>query len=68
MPAMPTIQPDYETLRNQLQESRRLNRVPATPTREQRIDWAYGNAVIENSAVTVEMVTKAVDEASKSSR
>lgn len=32
------------------------------PTREQRIDWAYGNTKIENSDVTREMVERAVDE------
>jgi len=32
------------------------------PTREQRVDWAYGNAKIENSDVTREMAERAVDE------
>lgn len=38
------------------------NRVPASPTREQMIDWAWGSAVIENNAITREMVVRAVDE------
>lgn len=31
-------------------------------SREERIDWAYGNAVIENPRITVEMVKRASDE------
>jgi hypothetical protein len=38
-------------------------RPAATPTREQRIDWAHGSAVVENPDVTREMVVKAVDKA-----
>lgn len=36
-------------------------RLTDEPTREQRIDWAYGSAVIENSKVTREMVEQAAD-------
>jgi len=48
-----------------LAEVRRLQdagKLPVRPTREQRIDWAYGNTKIENSAVTREMAERAVDE------
>ncbi len=40
---------------------RRLTPVSAEPTREQRIDWAHGSAVVENPDVTREMVVRAVD-------
>jgi hypothetical protein len=36
-------------------------KLSSTPSREQRIDIAYGNAAIENDAVTREMVAEAVD-------
>ena len=35
-------------------------RLPVSPTDAQRADWAYGNTVIENEAVTREMAEKAV--------
>jgi hypothetical protein len=35
--------------------------LPDRPTREQRIDWAYGNTKIENSNITREMAERAVD-------
>jgi hypothetical protein len=39
-------------------------REPMWPTDEQRADWAYGNTVIENSSVTLEMAQRAVREIS----
>lgn len=36
---------------------------PETPSREQRINWAFGSAVLENPKVTREMVERAVDAA-----
>jgi hypothetical protein len=38
------------------------------PTREQRIDFAYGNAKIENEDVTREMAERAVDASDASDR
>jgi len=35
--------------------------VPAQPTREQRIDWAYGNAAVENPEVKREHAEAAVE-------
>jgi hypothetical protein len=52
----------YEQL---LQEVRCLQdegRLPIWPTREQRIDWAYGNTVIENDQVTLDMAEKSADQ------
>lgn len=40
---------------------RRTVRAEERPTREQRIDWAHGSAVVENPDVTREMVERAVD-------
>lgn len=55
----------YESLKAEVQKLQSEGKVPTTPTREQRIDFAYGNAVIENSDVTIEMATKAVDATGK---
>jgi hypothetical protein len=41
--------------------------LPKLPTREQRIDWAYGNTKIENSTITREMAERAVDAKARSS-
>ncbi len=38
-------------------------KIPKEPTREERIDWVYGNCKISNENVTREMVEKAVDKA-----
>ena len=35
--------------------------IAATPTREQRIDFAYGNTKIENADITRAMAVQAVD-------
>lgn len=52
----------YEIIKSvSLRVLKATNRLPAEPTREQRIDWAYGSAVIENPKVTREMVERAVD-------
>lgn len=56
---------NYETLKAKVQQLQAAGKLPVVPTREQRIDFAYGNAVVENAAVTLEMATKAVDGASK---
>ena len=51
----------YETIKKELQDLHSQNLIPTEPTVEQKIDWAYGNASIENLAVTLEMVQAAVD-------
>jgi len=52
---------EYEDLKAKVQALLALGKIPATPTREQRIDFAYGNTKIENAEVTREMAVQAVD-------
>jgi hypothetical protein len=52
---------NYENLKRRVQELREQGRIDASPSREQRIDWAFGTTVIENSAVTRDMVERAAD-------
>ena len=42
-----------------VKELQRAKRLPVWPTEEQRADWAFGNTVIENAEVTIEMAEKA---------
>jgi hypothetical protein len=51
----------YEELLAEVRRLQDAGKLPVRPTREQRIDWAYGNTKIENSAVTREMAERAVD-------
>lgn len=51
----------YDALKEQTLKLIAQGKLPSTPTREQRIDIAYGNAAIENDDVTREMVADAVD-------
>lgn len=51
----------YEQLKAQIKELESKGRVQATLTREERIDWAYGNTKIENEDITWEMAQEAVD-------
>jgi hypothetical protein len=52
----------YENLRRQVRELQDAGKLSKWPTPEERADWAYGNAVIENGEVTREMARKAVSE------
>lgn len=51
----------YEELLDQVRKLQSAGSVPVQPTREQRVDWAYGNTKIENADVTREMAERAVD-------
>jgi hypothetical protein len=58
-----------------LAEVRKLqdeNKLPTYPTVAQQIDWAHGNAAMENPAVTIEIVQGAMlkisDKAVKASK
>lgn len=51
----------YEELLLEVRALQDAGQLPSHPTRAQRIDWAYGNTKIENSAVTLEMAERAVD-------
>ena len=50
----------YEQLRSQVKTLQDANKLPRRPTPEQKADWAYGNTVIENPDVTMEMAEAAV--------
>jgi hypothetical protein len=51
----------YEELLAEVTLLQDQGRVPLHPTRDQRIDWAYGNTKIENAEITREMAERAVD-------
>lgn len=51
----------YNALRKLILSLQAKNALKPTDERAQRIDWAYGTAVIENPAVTKEMVERAAD-------
>jgi hypothetical protein len=51
----------YESLKAQVIELMSQGRLSPKPTREERIDFAYGNTKIENDDITREMVVAAVD-------
>jgi len=42
----------YEELLSEVRLLQDAGRLPVRPSRDQRIDWAYGNTKIENSTVT----------------
>ena len=52
---------DYDELKAKVQAMLAAGEIQRVPTREQRIDFAYGNTKIENEQVTREMVEKAVN-------
>lgn len=47
-------------LSERVKELQAEGKLPTEPTDEQRIDWAYGNTVIENPDITREMVAEIV--------
>jgi hypothetical protein len=51
----------YDDLKNKIQKAMAAGQIDRVPSREQRIDFAYGNTKIENEAVTREMCERAVD-------
>jgi hypothetical protein len=50
----------YGELKSKVQDLRAKGELPTRLTAEERADWAYGNAVIENDSVTPEMAARAV--------
>ena len=46
----------------QIRALRDSGKMPKRPTRDEAIDWAYGNTVLSNPNVTREMVERAYDE------
>jgi hypothetical protein len=51
----------YEELLADVMRLQDQGQVPLHPTRDQRIDWAYGNTKIENADITRDMAERAVD-------
>ncbi len=51
----------YEELLAEVTRLQDQGELPLHPTRDQRIDWAYGNTKIENADITREMAERAVD-------
>ena len=50
----------FENLRREVARRQAAGELPVRPTQEQRIDWAFGNAAIENEQVTREVARDAV--------
>src|SRR5690349_5218972 len=61
LPMRGNMSKSYEQLKAEVQRLRDEGRIDASPSREQRIDWAYGTTAIENDDVTREMAERAVD-------
>lgn len=57
----------YDQLLEEVRTLQDQGRLPSRPTRDQRIDWAFGNTKIENADVTRDMAERAVDEKAKQS-
>ena len=51
---------ELDALKAQIQNLAEQGKISRSPTNEQRIDWAYANAKIENDDVTREMAEQAV--------
>ncbi|HEY0482278.1 MAG TPA: hypothetical protein VGD37_32380 [Kofleriaceae bacterium] len=52
---------NYDDLKAKVQTLLAAGQIDRVPTREQRIDFAYGNTKIENELITREMAERAVD-------
>lgn len=52
---------NYDDLKVKVKTLLAAGQLDRAPTREQRIDFAYGNTKIENEKITREMVERAVD-------
>jgi hypothetical protein len=52
----------YAVLKRKVQKLQEQGALPKTLTAEERADWAYGNAVIENDKVTLEMALRVATE------
>ncbi len=56
------MEKDLDWLLSEVRRLRAAGRLPSRPTRDETIDWAYGNTVLSNPSVTREMVEQAYDE------
>lgn len=51
----------YEELAAEVRALQAAGKLPTAPTKEQRIDWAYGQTKMENERVTRDHARRAVD-------
>jgi hypothetical protein len=51
----------YEELKEKVRQLQEAGKLSKSLTPEEKMDWAYGNTVIENAAVTREMVRTAYE-------
>lgn len=51
----------YEELKEKVRQLQEAGKLSKSLTPEEKMDWAYGNTVIENQSVTREMVKTAYD-------
>jgi hypothetical protein len=58
---MPNDKRTYDVLMQQIVRMQAEGKLPTKVTREQMVDWVYGNSAIENADVTREIVERAVD-------
>lgn len=58
---MNTKRSTYEELRDKVRTLQEQGQLSKTLSREEMVDWAFGNTVIENSDVTRQMVETAYD-------
>ena len=63
-----TLAMTYATIKRRVQKLQEEGAIPKNLTAEERADWAYGNAVIENDDVTPEMARRAAAQLEPSHR
>lgn len=51
----------YEELKEKIRQLQEAGQLSKSLSPEEKMDWAYGNTVIENKSVTREMVRAAYD-------
>jgi hypothetical protein len=49
----------YQELQRRVRQLQASGELPKTLSKEEQIDWAYGNTVIENADITLDMVKTA---------
>jgi hypothetical protein len=59
---------EYEALRAQVSRLQEYGTLPKKLTRDDAVDWVYGNTAIENPNITREMVERAYDAAHEPKR
>ena len=49
----------YQELQRKVRQLQATGELPKTLSADEKIDWAYGNTVIENADITLDMVKTA---------